>query len=138
MKIRIFALLMASLILCSSNTVYARSYNPVVESTFKSIKPRYVNIVHAISTLSIRGTRATLSANITTRNSVNTRVKMQLQKKSGATWSTVKTWNNSYIRKKFINFEKSYTVIKGGTYRITTVFTTGGESQTSYSSSVKA
>ena len=62
---------------------------------------------------------------------------MQLQKKSGGTWSTIKTWNKSYSNKSMVSANESYAGSKGCTYRMKYTITVGEDNKTSTTPEVK-
>ena len=78
-----------------------------------------------------------LYVTVNNRQSSDVKIKMQLQKKNGGTWSTIKTWNKSYSNKSMVSANESYAGSKGCTYRMKYTITVGEDNKTSTTPEVK-
>lgn len=97
------------------------------------IQPRYTYADHVEAFLSISGKTAYVDAEAQGKSNVSKiKLTVTLQKKSGSSWSTVKTWTDTdssdYV---YVSEERS---VSSGTYRVkaTAVFN-GSETVTTYS-----
>lgn len=97
------------------------------------IQPRYTYADHVDAFLSISGKTAYVDAEAQGKSNVSKiKLTVTLQKKSGSSWSTVKTWTDTdssdYV---YVSEERS---VSSGTYRVkaTAVFN-GSETVTTYS-----
>lgn len=73
--------------------------------------------------ISHSGTVATVSANVKSASSINkTTIKMELQKKNGSSYSTVKTWTST-VNASSASMRKTAVVSSKATYRVKTTFT---------------
>ena len=75
------------------------------------------------STISHSGTLATLNSKAVGDNSITkVSIKMELQKKSGSSYSTVKTWSST-TNSSSASMRKTAVVSSKATYRVKTTFT---------------
>lgn len=75
------------------------------------------------TTISHSGTTASVTANVKTASSINKiAIKMELQKKSGSSYGTVKTWS-SITYSSSASMRKTAVVSSKATYRVKTTFT---------------
>ncbi len=86
----------------------------------------------AKTAISKSGTTATVTASVRANSSVTKiTTKMELQKKGGSSYSTVKTWSST-VNSSSASLKKTAVVSKSSTYRVKTTFTvyTGTTSET--------
>ena len=86
----------------------------------------------AKTAISKSGTTATVTASARGNNTVTKiTTKMELQKKSGSSYSTVKTWSST-VNSSSASLKKTAIVSNSATYRVKTTFTvyTGSTSET--------
>lgn len=75
------------------------------------------------TTISHSGTTASVYANAKVASSISkTTIKMELQKKSGSSYSTVKTWSST-TNSSSASMRKTAVVSSKATYRVKTTFT---------------
>ena len=110
--------------------------NPIYTEAATSsdmITPYYVNIQNAEAFLTLNGSQAIAETKIYTKKKLDISITMKLQKKSGSSWTTVKTWTESKKDSVILNVNKTYT-ISSGTYRIYSTVSAGTETITLISS----
>ncbi|MDR0949206.1 MAG: hypothetical protein LBM69_06805 [Lachnospiraceae bacterium] len=111
------------------STVYAAtdSLPPSLSRSGVAISPFYTYAYTVEADLSISGTTATVYVSLDGNSSANSvNVAYSLQKKSGSSWSTVKTWTASSSG-RFLNAQSSYSSLTAGTqYRAYATFTVTG------------
>lgn len=112
----------------SLNGVYAATIND------EMITPMYTTIKTTRSSLSITEKTARATTSIETKSKCNISITMKLQKKSGTSWTTVKTWEKSADNAISLRLTKDYTV-SSGTYRVRSVVKAGSEQATITSTS---
>lgn len=111
------------LILCVfGNTVYVDA----ATQDSAIAQPLYTSIQTASAALSISGTTATATTCVTAKSQCTIIIHMNLQKKSGTTWTTIRTWSSTKMNAYSLNMSQTYTV-SSGTYRIYSTVTAGGE-----------
>lgn len=128
--IKIMSIIMAMLIALSASTV---AFAETDDSSDSEIELRYSTIGSTGVSLTINGLTAECSSKITAKYSTSLKIKMELQKKSSGSYSTVKTWSKSatgvtttLAGSKLINPLR--------TYRLKVTFTAGSETITVYKS----
>ena len=121
--IRIVSIIMAMLMAFSAGTV---AFAETDDSTDTEIVYRYSTISTNSSKLTISGITATCSATLTAQYSTTLKIKMELQKKSSGSYSTIQTWSSSRTG-TMLSFSKSRTINPLSTYRLKTTFTAGNE-----------
>jgi len=99
-----------------------------------SISVMYVKAKSALVSLGISGGTADCVTNVRLISKGNISISMKLQKKSGSSWQTVKTWSKSGTDVLLLKLSKSCSVSKG-TYRVHTVINADGEKITKNTSS---
>jgi hypothetical protein len=128
--IKIFSFIMAMLVVLSVSTVaFAETDNS--EDTSSDSKYSVINST-AVS-LTIRGLTAECSSKITAQYSTSLHIKMELQKKSGGTYSTVRTWTKS-ANGVTTTLAGSKIINPLSTYRLKVTFTAGSETSIVYKS----
>lgn len=93
-----------------------------------SISPFYTYAYTVEADLSISGDTATANVSLDgNTNAKSVKVTYKLQKKSGSSWSTVKTWTASSST-RFLNSENSYSSLTAGAqYRVYATFAVTGK-----------
>ena len=110
-------------------------------SNIPIITPQYTYINSASSLLTISDGTATIKGSVQkTPSGKNISLTCTLQKKSGSTWTNVKSWSDSSTTDPSVYISEKYTVSKGE-YRVKTNYsvsgTNGTESGTVYSKTVE-
>lgn len=100
---------------------------PPVAMDTMPVSPRYIYAYTAEADLSISGKTATAYVSLDgNSNTKRISVTYSLQKKTGISWSTVKTWSARKTAKSLIS-EKSYSSLTSGAqYRVYATFTVTG------------
>ncbi len=120
-KIRVFLLLFCFIILGVNNTIYAEA-----ETNIDIIQPRYAYIKNHSATLTISNNQANAATRVTSLKACDLSITMKLQKKSGSSWITVKTWTTSKENATILTLNKTYAV-GSGTYRVYSTVSAAGE-----------
>ena len=92
---------------------------------------RYTVISNTSYAIIIKNLKATCSASLTANYSTTVKIKLELQKKSGGTYSTIKTWQDSRTGTS-IGLEGSKVINPLSSYRLKVTFTAGSETVTYY------
>lgn len=79
----------------------------------------------------ISGLKATCSGSLTAQYSTTIKIKLELQKKSGGVYSTIKTWSDSKTGRS-IALSGSKVINPLSSYRLKATFTAGSETVTYY------
>ena len=92
---------------------------------------RYVNISATSASISISGLTASCYAGMHSKASMSLSIKMELQKLSSGSYSTIQTWSTSKTGTA-ISLTKSKVINPLSTYRLKVIFNAGGEKITVY------
>ncbi len=92
---------------------------------------RYTVISSNSYGISISGLKATCTGALTASYSTTIKIKLELQKKSGGTYSTIKTWQDSKTGRS-IALSGSKIINPLSDYRLKATFTAGSETVTRY------
>ncbi len=121
-------------------TAYAASDSSITPESSIGISPFYLYAGFVETNLRISGKTATISISLDGNSSAKSiKASYSLQKKSGSSWSTVKTWPASSSN-RFLNAKSEYnSLVAGAQYRAYAVYTVTGtdgrtETITDYSS----
>ena len=126
--IKIISVLMAVLMALSVGTVaFAETDN----SSDTEIIYRYSTISSTAVGFDISGLTAECNAVLAAQYSTSLKIKMELQKKSGGSYSTVKTWTKS-ATSTATSLAGSKIINPLSTYRLKVTFTAGNETVTRY------
>ena len=123
-------LLMLSLSIVSVTPTFAASIENV-----NTIQPLLVEISAARASGSVSNNVFKAKTTVTTLNKTTISVTMKLQKKSGTSWITVKTWNKTQTGSNYLLYTEEHTV-SSGTYRVYSEITAGADSITRTSSTI--
>ena len=126
--IKIISVIMALLMALSAGTVV---YAETDDSSDTEIVYRYSTIGSTGILLEISGLTATCGATLSAQYSTSLKIKMELQKKSGDTYSTVKTWTKSATGTG-TTLSGSKIINPLSTYRLKVTYTAGSEKVTRY------
>ncbi len=126
--IKIMSIIMAMLIALSASTV---AFAETDDSTDTEIVYRYTTIGTNTARLSISGITASCSASLTAKYATSLYIKMELQKKSSGTYSTVKTWTKS-ANSTGTAVTGSRTINPLSTYRLKVTFKADNETVVTY------
>lgn len=131
MKKRLLSMLLCSLILCMtfSTIIYASTNN-----NSETVQPRWTTLSTVNASLTITDSNAYCKTTVTTGSRCTITATMKLQKKSGSSWVTVKTWTGSATDAVRLSLGKNYT-ISSGTYRVYSTVSANGETATAISAS---
>ena len=95
-------------------------------------EPTRYSVISANSyNIYISGLKATCSGSLTAQYSTTVKIKLELQKKSGGTYSTIKTWSDSRTGVT-ISLDGSKIINPLSDYRLKATFTAGSETVTRY------
>lgn len=108
----------------------------IEENDIEQMIPYYVNITHAIGSITTTTGQITCSVSVAVKSSSSISIKMSLQKKNGSTWNTIKTWTKSYSDVRTANPQVYYASNKGSSYRMKYVVTVGSDKVTGTTSTV--
>ncbi len=95
------------------------------------IVPCYVNILNCSVSLNISGIKASCSAVLQSKSSVNLKIKMELQKEKSTGYETVATWTDSKTD-TLLAMTESRNINILCNYRLKVTFTAGSEVETVY------
>lgn len=123
-----FSALMALLMLIS---VFNISFNAVAETDDEEIPVRYSVISSNSYGIIISGLKATCTGRLTASYSTTVKIKLELQKKSSGTYSTIKTWSDSRTGTS-LGLSGSKIINPLSDYRLKATFTAGSETVTRY------
>ena len=101
------------------------------DSADNEINNRFDVILSTATTFTISGLTAECGAQMTAKYSTSLKIKMELQKKSSGTYSTVKTWNKTSTG-VVIGVEGSKIINPLSTYRLKVTYTAGSETHVTY------
>ena len=107
------------------------NFSAVADDTEDSEPTRYTVISNNTYSINISGLKATCSASLTAKYSTNVSIKLELQKKSGGTYSTIKTWSDSRTGTS-IGLVGTKIINPLSDYRLKATFTAGSETVTRY------
>ncbi len=99
--------------------------------TDEEIPVRFSVISSAAYSIGISGLKATCHGRLTAKYSTSLTIKLELQKKSSGTYSTIKTWTTSTTSTSTA-LEGSKVINPLSTYRLKATFTAGSETVTYY------
>ena len=95
------------------------------------VSPCYVNISSKSASLKISGITANCTATLKAGSSMKLTIKMELQKLSSGSYSTVKTWTDTTTG-KVLSMSESRLINALSDYRLKVTFTAGSETATAY------
>lgn len=93
------------------------------------ICPFFTTISKATARLENSDGSFTLETQVIAKKTSDLSIVMNLQRKSGTTWTTIKTWSGSKDNANVLKLNKTYSASKG-TYRISATVSAGGEKTT--------
>lgn len=134
MKVRnriIMLLFTAMMLFMNVENAYACN---LINTREGNINPMYVTLSDAFANLSISDGKAICTAVVKAQKKEKLSITMYLQKKSGTTWTNVKTWEKTAEDAINLSLTKNYTVSKG-TYRVRAIMKAGSETVTKTSTS---
>lgn len=105
-----------------------------IEDNTDVVSPLYENAKDGNAALNISDSTASCQTYIKAYRKTNLSITMYLQKKSGTTWTNVKTWEKTAKDVANLSLAKNYTVSKG-TYRVRAIMKAGSETVTKTSAS---
>ena len=137
--IKISSLILISCVFISTPALAGEK--PISASDIPIITPQYTYINSASSLLTISDGTATIKGSVQkTPSGKNISLTCTLQKKSGSTWTKIKSWSDSSSTAPSVYISQKYTVSKGE-YRVKATYsvngTNGTESGTVYSKTVE-
>ncbi len=121
------SVLMALLMVVS---VFGISFSAVADTADEE-PTRYSVISNCTYEISVSGLKATCTGSLTAQYSTTVKIKLELQKKSSGTYSTVKTWEDSKTGRS-IALTGSKVINPLSDYRLKATFTAGSETVTRY------
>lgn len=101
------------------------------ENDENEVMPCFSVISSTYSSITISGITANCYAKMTTSSSASLSIKMELQKYSSSSYSTVQTWTTSGTGKSLV-LDKSKTINLLYDYRLKTTFTAGSETSVTF------
>lgn len=111
------------LIVTQGLTVQARGSNSVTVDD-NLIIPYYEYISFVGSSLSIASNgKAVAGGDVYYSGNYNSSLTVELQRLNGSSWSTIKSWNQSYSGRGYHDLEEEYYVLSGYNYRVITTAT---------------
>lgn len=123
---RLFFIVLSLIIVMSHTAVIQAS-----DSNEYEITPRYTTISYTTVYFEINGIKANCSASVAADKSTSLKIKMEIQKKSSGTYSTVETWTTSKTGTSlFLSESRLINVLYD--YRLKVTFTAGTETATVY------
>ena len=122
-KIGCFILAMVMMLSSYSLTAFAEE---VDYNDDEGITPYYSVMNSNSAYLKISGTQATCSATLTAPTGTSLKIKMELQRKSGASYTTKYTWSTSKVSSA-LAISKTATVNPIATWRLKCTFTANSE-----------
>ena len=125
---KILSVIMAILMALSIGTV---AFAETDDSSDNEIVNRFDVILSTATSLTISGLTAECSAKITAKYSTTLKIKMELQKLSSGSYSTVKTWNKS-VTGISTSLAGSKIINPLSTYRLKVTYTAGSETHITY------
>ena len=128
--IKLLSLIMALLMTFSAGTVALAETD---DSSDNEIVYRFTTIGSTAVGFSISGLTASCSAKLSSKYSTSLYIKMELQKKSGGSYSTVKTWTKSY-NGTGTTLNGSKVINPLSTYRLKVTFKADNETFVTYKS----
>ena len=128
--IKILSVFMAILMALSASTVALAESD---DSSDNETGYRFSTIGSAAVAFDISGLKATCSSKLSAKYSTSLYIKMELQKKSSGTYSTIKTWTRSTTGTITI-LEGTKTINPLSTYRLKVTFKAGNETFVTYKS----
>lgn len=120
MKKMIILFFFITLTLSFTHTTYAAVNTDI-------IRPLYVTILKANSEIEITNNTASVKTSVTSKKQCKLSITMSLQRKSGTSWKTLKTWTASKENARTLTLSKEYSV-NSGTYRVKATVSAGDES----------
>ena len=134
MKWRKCLILICIMLLVANNSIYADAATNV-----EGVQPFYTNILSVTADVVNENGELALQTKIITRYKSELSITAKLQKKSGTSWTTVKTWNSSKTSAMSLTISESYVASKG-TYRLMSTASatreTNTETKTVYSQTI--
>lgn len=129
---RWFSLMLALLMLISIGNMGFSAFAADTDTPVDAeIPERYSVISSGSYNLSISGLTATCYGSLKAQYSTSLKIKLELQKKSSGTYSTIKTWSDSKTGVS-ITLSGSKTINPLSSYRLKVTFTAGSETVTYY------
>lgn len=96
----------------------------------------YANITQISGNIYTTSGKVNCGVDVFLRTTASVNVKMSIQKKSGSSWSTLKSWNKSYSNTKVVNSKAVYNSTTGATYRMKYTVIAGNDKATGTTPSV--
>lgn len=122
---KLLSVVLSVIMICScsvcANTVFAAE-SPDEEQ----IMPLYEDIQSYSAAITISGVTANCSVRVNAQSRSYIKIVMELQKKSGSSYSTVETWTGSTTSTGY-SMSKSKTINRLSTYRLKATITVGSE-----------
>lgn len=122
---KLLSVVLSVIMICScsvcANTVFAAE-SPDEEQ----IMPLYNQIDSYVASISISGVTATCGVSVNAQSRSYIKIVMELQKKSGSSYSTIETWTGSTTSTGY-SMSKSKTINRLSTYRLKATITVGSE-----------
>lgn len=126
-KILAFILAMITVVSCfSATTVFGQTVADDYE-----IQPRMTYIASTTGGLTIKGLKAYCMASVSAKQSASLKIEMQLQKKSGDSYTAYKTWTASKTGTS-LTLGEEQTVNPLSTWRLRVYCSAGNETMTNY------
>lgn len=124
LKKKSISMLLAILMVLTSGTVIQAHGNDSANDQSYVVTPfyKYISIVGASISISNTG-RAVSSGYVHYIGDYDSTLKIELQRLSGTSWSTVKSWSKSFSGEDLHSLEEVYYVTSGHTYRVMTTAT---------------
>ncbi|GIQ63401.1 hypothetical protein PACILC2_19690 [Paenibacillus cisolokensis] len=123
MRIKKSVITFAAVIMLTSSTsaiVQASNDSKRVESEVVTPFYEYVSLVGASISIGTLG-KAVASGFVFYTGNYNSTLTIELQRLNGSSWTTVKSWSESFTGKGQHSIEEEYYVTSGHTYRVLTI-----------------
>jgi len=131
MKKTSFKILSVILALLMALSIGTAAFAETDDSADIETNNRFSVILSTATTLNISGLTANCAAQMTAKYSTSLKIKMELQKQSSGSYSTVKTWSKSATGIG-ISLEGSKVINPLSTYRLKVTYTAGSETHVTY------
>ena len=125
---KILSVILALLMALSIGTI---AFAETDDSSENETNYRFSTIGSTATSFHISGLTANCAAQMTAKYSTSLKIKMELQKKSSGSYSTVKTWSKSATGIG-ISLEGSKIINPLSTYRLKVTYTAGSETYVAY------
>lgn len=125
-KVKKLLSVVLSVIMICSCSVCANTAFAAESPDEGQIMPLYEDIQSYSAAITISGVTANCSVSVNAQSSSYIKIVMELQKKSGSSYSTVETWTGSKTG-TYYTMSKSKTINRLNTYRLKATITVGSE-----------